>query len=261
MPVVVDVVFVFVLVVAASLVEHYWFWPRFRADVAGGARGARVRGYRRGIVGQWLFVAVATAIWLWYGRPLSWLRLGAPSGWRLWLSVGLGVAIVVLVALQLASVKRLSAAQRVAARPKLGSVAFLLPHTREDHRWFLALSATAGFCEELLYRGYLAWFFTPWLGGTWAMVAVVVLFGIGHAYQGRTGAVRATLAGAVMAVVVLATNWLVPAMIIHAMIDAGSGTVGYWLLRTADVTPDHTTNQPADLATDAAARIATEPLS
>ena len=63
------------------------------------------------------------------------------------------------------------------------------------------------------------------------MVLVVVAFGIGHSYQGRKGAIRATLAGAVMAIIVLSTNSLVPAMIVHALIDAGSGTVGYWILR------------------------------
>jgi len=122
-------------------------------------------------------------------------------------------------------------AARVAARPQLGKVEFMLPHSRAEYRWFLALSATAGVCEELLYRGYLTWFLSPWLGVGGAFAAVVALFGIGHAYQGRRGAVRATVAGAVMSAVVLLTGWLLPAMIIHAMVDASSGTAGYWLLR------------------------------
>ena len=107
----------------------------------------------------------------------------------------------------------------------------MLPRTRQDETWFLILSATAGFCEEFLYRGYLAWFFAPWLGGIGAMIAVVAIFGISHAYQGWKGAVKATIAGAVMAAIVLATGSLIPAMIVHALIDAGGGTVGYWLLR------------------------------
>jgi membrane protease YdiL (CAAX protease family) len=107
----------------------------------------------------------------------------------------------------------------------------MLPHTRQEELWFLILSTTAGFCEELVYRGYLPWVFAPWLGVPGAMAAVVAIFGLSHAYQGRKGAVRATIAGAVMAVIVMTTGSLIPAMIMHALIDICGGTVGYWLLR------------------------------
>jgi membrane protease YdiL (CAAX protease family) len=81
-------------------------------------------------------------------------------------------------------------------------------------------------CEELLYRGCLVWFLKPWLGLAGAYLGVIVLFGVGHLYQGRKGATRATLAGAAMTGFVALTRWLLPAMIIHALIDAGLGTVG-----------------------------------
>ena len=155
------------------------------------------------------------------------------------------LAGVALVVLQLWSARRLSPERRVAARPKLGGVAFMLPHTALEERWFVALALTAGFCEELLYRGYLAWFFAPWLGSAGAMLLVVVAFGLGHSYQGRRGAIRATLAGAVMAAIVLASDSLVPAMIVHAVVDIGGGTLGYWLLReqgqprTSNPLPSH----------------------
>jgi membrane protease YdiL (CAAX protease family) len=231
MPSLTDVVFVVALVVVASLVEYLYFWPRVRADVAAGKPSARVSAYRRGVLGEWAFTIAALAIWSAFGRPWSAMRLGLPHGWRLGVGVLFVLAAVGVVVLQLWSVARLPVERRVAARPKLDSVAFILPRTAREQGWFLALSVTAGFCEELLYRGYLPWFFAPWLGSVGAMVLVVVLFGLGHAYQGRTGAVRATLAGAFMAALVLITDSLIPAMIVHALIDIGSGTIGYWLLR------------------------------
>lgn len=231
MPVLVDVVFAVLLLVVASLFEHFYFWPRFRAAVATDRPGVRTRAYRRGIVGQWLFAALALAIWSSYGRPWSALRLVLPHGWRLVLAAGIVLAAIGLLVLQLWSVLRLPAERRVAARPKLGNVAFMLPHTATEERWFVALAVTAGFCEELLYRGYLVWFFAPWLGQAGAMLLVVVAFGVGHAYQGRRGAIKATLAGAVMGAIVLGTDSLIPAMIAHALIDVGGGTLGYWLLR------------------------------
>jgi len=230
----IDVVFAFVLVVLTSLFEHYWFWPRFRAAVAAGDPMGRIRGYRHGIVGEWLFTIAAIAIWEQHRRPFSALRLSLPATWQLWLGAALVVVMLALGYMQLASVRRLSPERRIAIRPRLAAVAYLLPHRRDEHRWFLAVSMTAGICEEFLYRGYLTWLLSPWLGPPLAMLVVVIAFGLGHSYQGRRGAIRATLAGAVMAAIVLATNWLVPAMIIHALIDASSGTAGYLLVRDDD---------------------------
>jgi membrane protease YdiL (CAAX protease family) len=191
-----------------------------------------------------MFALTAMTIWATYDR--SWRALGLimPHRWRLALSIVIVLAALALMALQLWSVARLSVERRIAARPKLGALAFMMPRTHQDEAWFLALSVTAGFCEELLFRGYLPWFFAPWLGTFGAMAFAVLLFGAGHAYQGRSGAVRAGIAGAVMALIVLVTGSLLPAMIFHALIDVSGGIVGYWLLRdyppsttTADGTP------------------------
>lgn len=240
----IDAAFAFTLVVLASLFEHYWFWPRFKKSVATGEPMARIRGYRRGIIGQWLFTAGVLAMWVGFGRPFSALLLTEPAAWRIWVGIALIVATIVLAYLQLASVRRLPAERRVAVRPRLASIAFLIPQRPDEYRWFLALSLTAGVCEELLYRGYLTWLLAPWLGVPAAMFVVVIAFGLGHSYQGRRGAIRATLAGAVMAGVVLATGWLVPAMIIHALVDASSGTAGYWLFR--DDIPASSGGRPSD---------------
>jgi CAAX protease family protein len=231
MPTLVDALFAFVLVVVASVLEYRYFWPRFRADTAAERPRARTRAYRRGLAAQWLFAL--GALWIWAAHHRSWSELGLafPNGWRLALGMGFVIAAAALLALQLWSVLRLPIARRVAARPQLGHVAFMLPRTGEDHRWFVALSITAGFCEELLYRGYLPWLFTPWLGRAVAMSVVVLIFGISHIYQGWKGAAKATLAGAVLVAIVLSTGSLIPAMIVHALVDVGGGTVGYWLLR------------------------------
>ena len=226
-----DIVLAFMLLVVASLYEYLYFWPQFRAAVAAEHPAARLHAYQRGIGGQWLFAAAAVVIWTVYARPWTLLRLALPSGWRLAFAIVVVMAAIGLLVLQLWSVARLPAERRVKARPKLGNLVFMLPHTQQEHWWFIGLSVTAGFCEELLYRGYLPWFFAPWLGQVGAMAAVVVAFGISHLYQGRKGAIRATIAGAVMASIVLISGSLIPAMIAHALIDIGGGTVGYWLLR------------------------------
>ena len=155
MPALVDVLFVFVLVVAASIFEYLYFWPRFRAEVAAGKPSARVSAYRRGVLGEWAFAIAAIAIWSTFARPWTGMRLGLPHGWGLVVGLVFVLAAVGLVVLQLWSVARLPVERRIRARPKLGKLAFMLPHTAREERWFHALSVTAGFCEELLYHGYL----------------------------------------------------------------------------------------------------------
>jgi CAAX protease family protein len=170
--------FVFLLLVVASIYEYVSFWPRFRSAVAAGRTGARTQAYWRIVMGQWLFAVTGLGIWMGHRRPWADLLLTVPRGWRLALAVTLVLAAVALLLLQLWSVARLSPDRRFSARPKLGAVTFMLPHTAAEERCFLALSLTAGFCEELLYRGYLTWFFMPWLGQVGAMSLMVALFGI-----------------------------------------------------------------------------------
>jgi len=231
MPTIIDVVFAFVLLVAATVYEYKYFWPRFRSAVAGDKPGARAKAYLRIITGEWLLSLVALIIWERANRAWSDMGLTNPHGARLVIAIIIILLALALLGLQLWSVLRLPVERRVAARPKLGVLAFIVPRTASDHRLFVALSITAGFCEELLYRGYLPWLFAPWLGRVGALLVVAALFGAGHLYQGWRGALKATLTGVGFVAIVLATGSVIPAMIVHALIDIGGGTVGYWLLR------------------------------
>ena len=231
MPTFVDYAFVLLFAVLVTLYEVFVYWPRFRAAVATGVRGARVRGYRRIIAGEWLFAIVCLGIWLGAGRPLADLRLTTPAGWRLATGISIIVVLGFLITQQLRAVARMDDTQRTALRTKFGELSYLLPHAPDEAAWFTALAVTAGICEELLYRGYLVWVLQPWLGAAGAMAASVLLFGLGHGYQGKKQFVKATLAGAVMGAIVIVTGWLVPAMIVHALIDVSSGALGYKVLR------------------------------
>ena len=98
----------------------------------------------------------------------------------------------------------------------------------------MALSVTAGVCEELLFRGLLIGMLAPWLGWWGAAALGVPLFGVLHAYQGRAGMVRTAIVGAALTGVVAATGSLLPAMALHALIDVGSGLVTWTVLREAE---------------------------
>ena len=126
--------------------------------------GARLHAYRALVIALWFFALSAIAIWTTYQRSWSTLWLTLPHGWRLALACVVVLAVGALLALQLRTVIRLPVARRIRARPKPEQIMFFMPHTQREAMWFLLLSITAGFCEELLFRGYLVWFFAPWLG-------------------------------------------------------------------------------------------------
>src|SRR6185312_5823319 len=144
-------------------------------------------------IGQWVIAAIAVAMWMWRGRAWKALWLTPSGGWRLDFAAGLIIGIVAIAAYQVRSVRRLTPEQARAVRGKFGSVEFLLPHTPGELRWFMALSVTAGVCEELLYRGYLTWLVASFVGLPASVALVAIAFGGAHAYQGVSGIIKTGL--------------------------------------------------------------------
>lgn len=85
----------------------------------------------------------------------------------------------------------------------------------------LILSPTAGFCEELVYRGFLVSRLQDLTGSaTAATILSGAVFGLSHLYQGPWGALRAGMIGFLLTAPVLTLGTIVPSMAAHALIDA-----------------------------------------
>jgi membrane protease YdiL (CAAX protease family) len=106
-----------------------------------------------------------------------------------------------------------------------------MPRSRAEVRRFTAVSFTAGFCEEFLYRGYFLWALTPFLGWWGAAALSVPLFGLAHAYQGWRGIVRTALVGAGFVAIVALLDSLWPAIVLHFLVDAFSGVMAWVVLQ------------------------------
>ena len=102
----------------------------------------------------------------------------------------------------------------------------IMPETGREKGLFAALSVTAGFSEEVVFRAYLPAFLMPWTGSYLAgALPVAGVFGFLHAYQGRHGIVRTTVIGVVMAAGVAWTGSLWPSILAHAALDLLFGLV------------------------------------
>jgi hypothetical protein len=132
---------------------------------------------------------------------------------------------------QAAAVARLTPESRGRVRNRLGDLDLIVPHSPRERAWFVAVSITAGICEEFLYRGFLVWALTPWLGLWGAAAASLASFVSAHAYQGRAKLPNVALAGAVMAIVAMLTHSVLPGMLLHAMIDVMGGETAYAITR------------------------------
>ena len=96
----------------------------------------------------------------------------------------------------------------------------LLPQgTLESLAW-IPVALSAGFCEELAFRGYLQKQFQAITGSVaWAIPIQAIVFGIGHLYEGVGPIARITLFGVLFGLLAAWRKSLRPGMITHAWSD------------------------------------------
>jgi len=204
--------------------------------LTGAPAGSLVPRYLFTTVRGWFVVGLVSLDWWWNGRPLAWLGLGIPIGLYGW--VGLGVDALLALAMASQLVRPLTALkpERLAALRRQMAEIKILPRTQSEFLAFLLVAVTAGVWEELLYRGFLFWFFAG--SGTIASIAIsTIVFGAGHLYQGVRGAMRAFLLGLVFALAYAATGSLWWLILVHAMVDVFGGINGRRLAKLPQAVP------------------------
>lgn len=96
----------------------------------------------------------------------------------------------------------------------------LLPQGILESLAWIPLALSAGFCEELAFRGYLQKQFQAITGSaTWAVLIQAIVFGIGHLYEGVGPVGRITLFGILFGLLAVWRKSLRPGMIAHAWSD------------------------------------------
>lgn len=106
------------------------------------------------------------------------------------------------------------------------AVLSLGPHTGLELALWMMVSASAGICEELLFRGYLLRQIIDWSGSRGvAIVVSAVIFGSMHLYEGTAAAIQIAALGTLLAIVALQRRGLRAAMVAHFLQDAVAGLV------------------------------------
>ncbi len=189
-----------------------------------GVADARVKFYKGVLVFHWPLTIGLLAWWLLSGNSLESIGLIPVADGRQWVTIGVGVFVILAQVVYLATVAR-NADKLTAIKEQMGELLNLAPQTRTENRLFDMVSITAGVCEEILYRGLLLATLVS-LVGTWPAVAITsLIFGLGHAYQGISGIAKTGLVGLVLALFTVSSGSLYIAIVLHAVIDLTSGRI------------------------------------
>jgi len=218
------------LIAFGLLVDHFVIWSALLRRSQRDQPSARMWLWRAWMTLLWALVAIGMTLWLSNERAWASLGITLPHGWRLWGSIFLVGGVALQQARTAARIARISG-PKPKLRAQLGKLSIVLPHTSAEVRWFVAVSLTAGFCEEFLFRGYLIWAFEPWLGWWGAAALSLLVFAAAHAYQGKEGVIKSGLVGGVFTLLVACSGSLVPVIVLHALVDITSGVIAWLVLR------------------------------
>jgi len=221
-----DHLLAFILVVIGPLRSGTVGIRRLRRADAESLPAVRRGVYHTAVLLQWGLAAAVLVLWL------ATRRGPAALGLEPRLTAGLagvlaGALVVAAVLLRQRSHALRDPAALAEIRDRMRPLERMLPHGRGEWTPFVRLSLTAGVCEELLYRGFLTWYFSHVLGWWAAAGVAAVAFGLAHAYQGVRGVALTTLVGAFLAAIYAVSGSIYLGMLLHALMDLHSGHLAW----------------------------------
>jgi uncharacterized protein len=243
----------FALLLIIPLIEARWSWPRYLKKIANTVPGVRLHHFRKLIFWEWTITLAFLASWPLSGKPWSEMLVNHVSPIQSWMFLlYAGLMVLVLYRQRRTILFRPATVERL--RKRLEFAKALLPQTQAERRLFWAVSATAGICEETLYRGFLTWYLAHWIA-TWtgsstfwsgpmpipwiAIVLSSLIFGLGHVYLGIKQVPRTFVIGLILAALAWLSGSLWPSIVLHAAIDWNSGELGFAILnRTSTAAQD-----------------------
>jgi membrane protease YdiL (CAAX protease family) len=178
-----------------------------------------LRLYAGVMLGEWTLV-----FYVWRGIRRSGLSLRDLIGsrWRGWGSFFRGTLLTAAFWLVWEGSARLL--HLLLGSSDTSNVNAMLPRTVLEIAVWCLLSCTAGFCEEIVYRGYLQRQFAAWTrNAAVAILLQALIFGVSHGYQGVKQVLIISVLGLLYGALAHWRRSLVPGMAAHAWSDVYGG--------------------------------------
>ncbi len=180
----------------------------------------RISMYERTMLFEWLMLGlVLVGVWLSGSSLLTVLGDHWRSARQFFRDAGIGV-LFLIASIVITSI----AGSHGGAGDK--ATQYLLPQTHIEMVLWIALSISAGICEEALFRGYLQRQFMALTRSVPAGIALSALaFGAAHSYQGLLRASMIAVLGAMGGMLAYWCRSVRPGMIAHTLQDVLGGFV------------------------------------
>ena len=186
--------------------------------------GSRLSGYFTVLVAEWFQVFL-----IWLALRRRGISIGSLVSGR-WQTLGtffrdLGISIGFLVV----AVPMTGLLVHLIAGDANSNTANITPKTVFELMVWLVLATTAGgFCEELIFRGYLTQQFSAWTGShKFAVFLQGVVFGLGHGFYGKA-MVAVMVEGCLLGLLAYWRKSLRPGMLAHGLQDTIGGIVAFF---------------------------------
>lgn len=190
------------------------------------SRHGRYAGYVQVMLLEWLMVG-----FVWYGIRRRGLGLRDLVGGK-WNGIGAVVRdVAIAIGFLLVSGGILNGMAHLLKAVPNQAIRNLLPRDETEIALFLALAATAGFCEEIIFRGYMQRQFTAVTrSATGGILVQALAFGAGHGYQGWKYMVMIAVFGILFGLLAEWRRSLLPGMMAHALQDSVAGLLARRIL-------------------------------
>jgi membrane protease YdiL (CAAX protease family) len=194
--------------------------------VHAGAHPSRVRSYMLILLLEWLlFALVLGGVW----RSQTSLRIVLGDRWRSAGQVLRDIAIAMGFWIVAAGLLWLFG-MLLRIHENGAAMAAMLPHGGVELACWIALSITAGICEETIFRGYLQPQFMAMTRSAPAGILLsAVVFGAAHAYQGVRMTILIGLYGAMFGILAYLRGSVRPGMMAHAWQDSLNGVLASFI--------------------------------
>ncbi len=211
------------IVVLAVLGGWAFLGKVFAGQLSAAANPNRVRAYLITMLLEWfVFVLVITGVRRSGASVLLVLGDHWQSARQVLRDIGIAAGFWLVAAVLLWMFSKLL---RITAPAQ--HMQFMLPHRGVEFALWIALSVTAGICEETIFRGYLQRQFMALTKNAPAGILLsAAAFGAAHAYQGPRFVILIALFGAMFGILAYWRGSVRPGMMAHAWQDTLGGLVG-----------------------------------